>query len=151
MPFFAEHHRTTGAGPSGLILALALESLPGPLRSAPSLRKQAALDGAIYFVFSSTSIPTVYMSLSTGVYFTSTTAGRNDWVSFSPGSIKSSACSPTCREIFFPCSTKSSACSPESFSPGTTELNFQPHQIDIRSSLQQNAQTFFTQQRSRTY
>ena len=41
---------------------------------------------AIYFVFSSTSIPTVYMSLSTGVYFTSTTARRNDWESFSPGS-----------------------------------------------------------------
>ena len=39
----------------------------------------------------------------------------------------------------------------ESFSPGTTELNFQPHQSAIRSSLQQNAQTFFTQQRSRTY
>ena len=39
----------------------------------------------------------------------------------------------------------------ESFSPGATELNFQPHQSVIRTSLQQNAQTFFTQQRSRTY
>ena len=89
MPFFAEHHRTVGAGLSGLILALAPESLPGPLRSAPSLRKQAALDGIFsryILFFSSTSIPTVCMSLSTGVYFTSTTAGRNDWESFSPGS-----------------------------------------------------------------
>ena len=32
------------------------------------------------------SIPTVYMSLSTGVYFTSTITGRNDEESFSPGS-----------------------------------------------------------------
>ena len=47
------------------------------------------------FCFSSTSIPTVYMSLSTGVYFTSTTAGRNDWESFSPGSTELSFCSPT--------------------------------------------------------
>ena len=39
----------------------------------------------------------------------------------------------------------------ESFSRGTTEVNFQHHQSAIRSSLQQNAQTFFTQQRSRTY
>ena len=35
---------------------------------------------------SSSSIQTVYMGLSTGVSFTSTTAGRNDWESFSPGS-----------------------------------------------------------------
>ena len=34
------------------------------------------------FCFSSSSIPTVYMSLSTGVYFTSTAAGRNAWGSF---------------------------------------------------------------------
>ena len=32
------------------------------------------------------TIPTVYMSLSAGVHFTSTTAGRNDWEYFSPDS-----------------------------------------------------------------
>ena len=38
-------------------------------------------------IFSSgSSIQTVYMGLSTGVYFTSTTAGRNAWESFPPGS-----------------------------------------------------------------
>ena len=35
------------------------------------------------------------MSLNTGVYFTRTTAGRNDCVSFIPGSTKIPACSPT--------------------------------------------------------
>ena len=39
------------------------ESVPGPLRSAPSVRKQAALDGIFsrFFIFSSSSIQTVYM------------------------------------------------------------------------------------------
>ena len=53
----------------------------------------------IYFS-SSSIIQMVYMGLSTGVYLTSTTAGRNVRESFSPGSTKSSACSPTCRGIF---------------------------------------------------
>ena len=71
----------------GLLLPRLPESVPGPLRFAPSLRKQAALDGIFSrFFFSSSSIQTVYMGLNTGVYFTSTTAGRNDWRSFSPGS-----------------------------------------------------------------
>ena len=130
------------------------ESGPGPLRSAPSLRKQAALDGIgsrnIYFeyIFSSSSliIQTIYMGFSTGVYFSST---------------KISACSPTCRgdlsllvlivqraqhaarpagELSFPVVQIVQHTAPlvgESFSPGTTELNFQPHQSDMRSSLQQ--------------
>ena len=61
--------------------------MPGPLRSAPSLRKQAALDWILsrYILFFQHE-HTVYMSLSTGVYFTSTTAGRNDGEPFSPGS-----------------------------------------------------------------
>ena len=42
-------------------------------------------DFVAIFFSSSSSIQTVYMGLSTGVYFTSTTAGRNDWQSFSPG------------------------------------------------------------------
>ena len=71
----------------GLLWPRLPESVPGPLRSAPSLRKQAALDGICRdFFFSSSSILTVYMGLSTGVHFTSNTAGRNDWGSFSPGS-----------------------------------------------------------------
>ena len=48
------------------------ESGPGPLRSAPSLRKQAALDGIgsrNIYIFSSSSliIQTIYMGFSTGV------------------------------------------------------------------------------------
>ena len=35
------------------------------------------------------------MSLNIGGYFTRTTEGRNDWVSFFPWSTKSPACSPT--------------------------------------------------------
>ena len=56
--------------------------------------------------------------------------------SFSPGSTKSSACSPTCRGISL-LVVQSSACSPT--------------KAPLRSSRQQNAQPFFTQQRSRTY
>ena len=147
MPFFVGHHRTTEAGPIGLIIA----STPGACAWATPLCPFLAKTGgsrwdlvARNFCSSSSSTQTVYMSFSTGVYFTRTTAGRNDWVSFSAGTncTQGSACSPTCWGIFSPCSTKSSACSPESFSPGTTELNFQPHQSDIRSSLQQKAQTF---------
>ena len=89
MPFFAGHRRTTGTGPSGLILA----SAPGVSTWANPFCPFLAKTGgsrwdfiAIFFCSSSTSITTVYMSLSTGVYFTSTTAGRNDWESFSPGS-----------------------------------------------------------------
>ena len=127
MPFFAGHRRTTGAGPSGLILA-----------SAPGVSSHAGLRGASpdygswskwaysslgsrslclghsvlplpcenrrlsmgfyrdIFCSSSMSIPTVYMSLSTGVYFTSTTADQNDWES-------------------------------SSFSPASTEFSLQPH------------------------
>ena len=117
MPFFAGHRRTTGAGPSGLILASApgVSSHAG-LRGAPpdyrswstwaysSVGSRSLCQGHSVlplpcenrrlsmgffrdiFCFSSTRIPTVYMSLSTGVYFTSTTAGRNDRDSFSPGS-----------------------------------------------------------------
>ena len=89
MPFFAEHHGTTGAGPSGLMLALAPESLPGPLRSAPSLRKQAALDGIFRdifrFFFQYEHTDGLYESQYRRL-FTSTTAGRKDWESFSPGS-----------------------------------------------------------------
>ena len=43
-------------------------------------------DFVAIFFSSSSSVQTVYMGLSTGVYFTSTAAGRNDWGSFSPGS-----------------------------------------------------------------
>ena len=87
LPFFAGHHRTTGAGLSGLNLASAPGVCAWPLRSAPSLRKQATLDGIFsrYFFSSSSIIQKVYMGFSTDVAFTST---------------KRSACSPTCRGIF---------------------------------------------------
>ena len=50
------------------------EPVPGPLRFAPSLRKQAALDGIfVAITFPSSSIRTVYIGLSTGVYISSTT------------------------------------------------------------------------------
>ena len=58
--------RTAATGPRGLILASAPGATPGPLRFAPSLRKQAALDGILQRY---TSNSTVYMSLSIGVYF----------------------------------------------------------------------------------
>ena len=86
-PFFAGHHRTTGAGPSELILASAPGVCPWATPFCPFLAKTGGSRWdfvAIYFS-SSSSIQTVYMGLSTGVYFTSTTAGRNDWQSFSPG------------------------------------------------------------------
>ena len=73
------------------------------------------------FCSSSSSMQTVYMSLSTGGYFTSATAGRN------------------VGESFFPVCTKSSAYSP-------TKAPLQ-----LCSSLQQNVQQSFTQQCSRTY
>ena len=62
-----------GAGPSGLIA-----SAPGVRAWAtpfcPILRKQAALDGIfVSIILSSSSIHTVYMGLSTGDYFFSTT------------------------------------------------------------------------------
>ena len=79
---------TTGAGPSGLIIP----SAPGVRAwAAPVCPFPAKTGGSRWvfcrdYFFSSSSIQTVYMGLSTGVYFTSTTAGWNDWGSFSPGS-----------------------------------------------------------------
>ena len=79
-PFFAGHHWTTGSGQSGLCLGHSVLPLPCENR-----RLSMGFRRDIYFS-SSSSIQTVYMGLSTGAHFTSTTAGRNDWGSFSPGS-----------------------------------------------------------------
>ena len=86
--FFAGHHRTTGAGPSGLIIASAPGVCAWATPFCPFLAKTGGSrwDLVAIFLSSSSSIQTVYMSLSTSVYFSSTTAGRNDWESFSPGS-----------------------------------------------------------------
>ena len=70
----------------GLLQPRLPESVPGPLRFAPSLRKQAALDGILLRLFFPVRAYRRSMWVSTGVYFPSTTAGRNDWRFFSPGS-----------------------------------------------------------------
>ena len=89
LPFFAGHHRITEAGPIGLIIA----STPGACaRATPFCPFLANTRGSRS---SSSSVQTVYMSLNTCVYFTRTTAGRNDRVSFFPWSTKSPACTPT--------------------------------------------------------
>ena len=75
MLFFAGHHWTTGAGPSGLILASAPGVCGWVTPFCPFFAKTGGYRWdflAIYFCSSSTSILRVYMSRSTGVYFTST-------------------------------------------------------------------------------
>ena len=73
------------------------ESVPRPPRSAPFLRKQAALDEILsrYLFSSSSSIQAVYVRLSTGVYFTSTTLQVRMTENLSLLVVQSSACSPT--------------------------------------------------------
>ena len=120
MPFFAGHHRTTGAGLRGLILT----SAPGVCAWATPFCPFHAKTGgsrwdrvAKYFFFPSSSIiQTIYMGFSTGVQFSSTKISACSptcrGIFLGINSTKSSACSPTCRGTFSPCSTKSSACSP---------------------------------------
>ena len=165
MPFFAGYHRTMGAGLRGLILP----SAPGVCAWATPFCPFLAKTGgsrwdrvAKYIIF----LPV-------------RSCKRSIWVSVLASNFQVqrsiSACSPTCRgdlslfvlivqraqhaarpagELSFPVVQIVQHTAPlvgESFSPGTTELNFQPHQSDMRSSLQQKAQTFYTQQRSRTH
>ena len=113
-PFFAGHNRITGAGTQGLILASAPGVSGWVTPFCPFLAKTGGSRwdfSEIYFAFSSTSKPTVYMSLSTGVYFASTTADQNDWQSFSPG-IQSTACRPPQRHYIPPYSRVYSRLSP---------------------------------------
>ena len=64
------------------------ECLPGALCSAPSLRKQAALDGILsrYILFFQYEHTDDLYESQYRPLFAGTTAGRNDEESFSPGS-----------------------------------------------------------------
>ena len=120
MPFFAGHHRTTGAGLRGLILT----SAPGVCAWATPFCPFLAKTGgsrwdrvAIFFFFQFDHTDDLYgFQCWRLIYYLVVQRAQHAappvGESFSPGNTKSSACSPTCRGIFSPCSTKSSACSP---------------------------------------
>ena len=116
-----------GSGPSGLIIA----SAPGVCAWATPFCPFLAKTGgsrwdlvAIYFWSSSSSIQTVYMSLSTGGYFTSTTAGRNVGESFSPGVQRAQHAAPPKRHFscVAPYSRMCSSLSPSNAAALTTHV-----------------------------
>ena len=89
MPFFAGTSPDYGSWSKWAYSSLGSRSLCLGHSVLPLPCENRRLSMGFYrdiFCSSSMSIPTVYMSLSTGVYFTSTTAGRNDGEPFSPGS-----------------------------------------------------------------
>ena len=124
MPFFARHHRTTGAGLRGLVLT----SAPGVCAWATPFCPFLAKRGG-----SRWDRVAIYFFLPVRSY------RRSIWVSVLASNLLAQRVQQAAPPVG------------ESFSPGTTELNFQPHESAIRSSLQTNAQTFFTQQRRCTY
>ena len=136
MPFFAGYHQTMGAGLRGLILP----SAPGVCAWATPFCPFLAKTGGsrwdrvakyiFFFQFDHTN--DLYGFQYWRPFFKYKDLSMQPHL---PGDLsllvlivqRAQHAAPPAGEVSLPV-TKSSACSPESFSPGTTELNFQPHQ-----------------------
>ena len=106
MPFFTGHHRTAGAGSSRLILASAPGVCAWATPFCPFLAKTGGSRwdfAAIFFFLPVRSYRRcIWVSVlaSTLLVQRARHAAPPVGESFSPGSTKSSACSPICRGIF---------------------------------------------------
>ena len=142
MPVFVGHHRTTGAGPSGLILASAPRVCAWATSFSPFLAKTGGSRRDFVTIYSFRPVRShrrcIWVSVLASILLVLLQVGMSENLSLLVVQ-RAQHAAPPIGGSFSPGSTKISACSP-------TKAPLQ-----LCGSLQQNVQLSLTQQRSRTH